>query len=787
VNLPILITVGLAIVALILVVLKGAGSQASPTRARTPAAKRRLAKRMRSQGKSAKAGELFQEAGDLETALETFLTAGLLARAAPIMEELGDLHAALEAYEAGGQHRKAGGVAEQLRDPIRAAQHYEMAKAWKEAARCWMAGGHHARAGSAWWKEREYARAAESFERAGRWVEAGKIYRLLLDAVRKGDGGEILKKTYDPAELGKRAGRCYSAAGQRRQAADCLALGGLFAEAATTYEAEGALVEAAGMTLRLGQSSAAADLLEQAGRAEQAAAIRARLNLEAGEHLEAAQHLEQAGDLEGAARVWSQLGEHARAAALYEHQENWVSAAMEWMQASEPRRAAQAWERAGDPEQAVELYRTAGDVPNELRLREAAREWVRAGELRLLAGDLEGAEHVLKQVSDEAEDRREACRLLGDVYRAGGNAAAAAVKYRQAVEEAKPTAANAESFYWAGVCSFEAKEHKTALSLLLTLRELDPTYRDIQARLEEVQRVVAEELVRSGTAPGRYERKDKLGQGGMGAVYRAKDLVLNREVALKLLPPKETGHPKAREWFLREARSAAVLNHPNIVTIYDFGEVDGDLFIAMECVEGCSLKALFERQGPLDEETLYEVFIQACDALIYAHARGVIHRDVKPANLMWTPERRMKIADFGLAKMMSVAKDIMEEQARAAIEAQELESYGGSRKTSAFDTSQSRVFGTPAYMSPEQIRQSRISPSVDQYSLGVTLFELATGQVPFSRGNILRAHLSTPPPKPSSLRADLPEWLETVILRCLQKRPADRFEDLQALQDAVPH
>ena len=784
-SLPVVLIASLALIALVLVVLRAASAPDTPAQARTPAAKRRLAKRLQAKGHSAKAGELYLAAGDKAAALDTFLSAGLLARAAPILEETGDLHAALEAYEAGGEHAKAGHVAERMGDPVRAAQHHEMVRGWKDAARCWTAAGDHARSANAWWNQREYARAADAFERAERWLEAARIYRAMLDAVNKGDASGAVKKSYDPAELGKRAGRCFARAGEMRHAADSLAIGGLLAEAAQAYASVGAREAAAAMYLRLGRFADAADMLEQDGKREQAAAIRARVELDAGNHRMAAAQLERAGDLEGAARLLTRLGEHLRAATLYERKESWVSAALSWVQAGREAMAAAAWERAGDRDQAVALYRGVGDAANELRLRESAGEWVRAGELRLQTGDAGGAEQVLKRVGEEDPAHREACRLLGEAYRAQGNPSAAAVKYRQAVEERRPGAATAETYYWAGVSAQEAREHRTALSLLTQLREFDPTYRDIQVRLEDVQRAVADEVVRSGTAAGRYERRDMLGQGGMGTVYRALDVVLDREVAFKVLPPRQTGHPKAREWFLREARSAAVLNHPNIVTVFDFGEIDGDLFMAMELVHGATLKAVYDRQGPMSVGMLTQVTSQACDALEYAHDRGVIHRDIKPANLLWTPAGRLKITDFGLAKMISLDPEAVQDpDDLRANEASAL--LRASRRQRKQDTSQSRLFGTPAYMSPEQIHQKRVGPKADLYALGVMLFELATGRLPFTTANLLQAHLYDRPEKPRAVRPDLPEWFDEMVMNCLRKDPAKRFDGAAAMRAALP-
>lgn len=783
-EIPPLLTLTAISVSVLLVILlllrsaAGLGGKAPST----PAAKRRLAKRLRSQGRPAKAGELFLEAGDKDLALQTWLKAGLLVRAAPLLEDKGDLALARDAFESAGDHDSCARVSEKMSDPVSAATHYEALHRWPDAARCWAAAGANIRSGNAWWNAKEFLKAAEAYEAGGGALEAAKAYRVLLDASRSAASGEGLHKTYDLGLLGQRAGAAFQRAGHPREAAESFALGGRWAEAGALYEQAGALVEASQCHVRMGSLPRAADLLDLAGLKDQASAVRARVSLSSGDVHQAAKELEAAGDLEGAATLLMQVGDARDAAELYERAGNPVSAALAWVQAGDSVRAARAWEAAGDPSQAVELYRQGGDTHNELRLREAAGDRVRAGELHLLHGSLDAAEAVLRKVGEEAPDYRAACRLMGEIYRLQGNLTAAAVRYRQSVEGERPDSGSVEAWYWAAVCSLESEELTAALALLNTVREYDPTFRDVQRKLEDCQRRVAEEVVRGSGAEGRYERGELLGKGGMGSVFRARDTVLERQVAFKVLAPEATGHPKAREWFLREARSAASLNHPSIVTVFDFGELDGDLFIAMELVEGTNLKDLLKNMGPLPLERLRDVMMQAADALGFAHERGVIHRDIKPANLLWSDEDRLKITDFGLAKMTTVEGVVIGElqgPSKAGIIRRRTRSQAG-------ETSQSRVMGTPAYMSPEQIRFRRVSPAADQYSLGISMFEMATGRVPFPSGNMLRSHLHDPPPPLRQLRAELPEWFDHVVMRCLEKDPANRFADVFDLRAAIP-
>jgi serine/threonine-protein kinase len=242
----------------------------------------------------------------------------------------------------------------------------------------------------------------------------------------------------------------------------------------------------------------------------------------------------------------------------------------------------------------------------------------------------------------------------------------------------------------------------------------------------------------------------------MGVVYRARDTVLNRVVAFKILSDKLKSSTTAVEYFLREARASAALSHPNIVTLFDAGEQNGQYYMAMELVEGETLKSILQRRGHFPEKLLRYVTIHACRGLAYAHDKGLIHRDIKSGNLMLTKDRQIKIMDFGLAKFV---EEVQKENTRAV--------------------------GTPYYMSPEQIRGRELDPRSDIYSLGITLFECATGMVPFAKGDLSYHHVHTPPTQPRQYNAKLSRRMNAVIMRCIQKDPADRFQSAKEILKAV--
>ena len=265
------------------------------------------------------------------------------------------------------------------------------------------------------------------------------------------------------------------------------------------------------------------------------------------------------------------------------------------------------------------------------------------------------------------------------------------------------------------------------------------------------------------TRLGTYEIISLLGIGGMGEVYRAKDLRLGRDVAIKVLMDEMASNADRLARFEREARAVAGLNHPNIVTIFSVEYEDGIHFLTMELIEGQDLSQLVSPDGmPLSR--ILELHIPLADALAAAHDRGVIHRDLKPANVMVTRDGRLKVLDFGLAKLV---------ETEPSLEADH-------RATASMPLSaQGQIFGTLPYMSPEQIRGEKLDARSDLFSLGIILYELATGLRPFkgkTSADVSSAILRDTPEPLSHIRSDLPVDLERLIIWCLKKNPRERIQ-----------
>lgn len=256
---------------------------------------------------------------------------------------------------------------------------------------------------------------------------------------------------------------------------------------------------------------------------------------------------------------------------------------------------------------------------------------------------------------------------------------------------------------------------------------------------------------------GRYQVIGLIGSGGMANVFRARDLNLQRDIAVKILREDFIEDPSFQARFLQEARSAANLLHPNIVTIHDFGHDEHRYFIVMEYVDGKDLKSFIRESDHLPIDQALELMIQICEAVGYAHRAGLVHCDLKPQNILVSPDGRAKVTDFGIS--LALASIDPDEQTDI-------------------------VWGSPKYFAPEQAAGTAPSPSSDVYALGIILYEMLTGKLPFqadSSERLAELHQTLPPPSPRSLNPEISPILESILLKVLSKEPAARYRTADQL------
>ncbi len=255
----------------------------------------------------------------------------------------------------------------------------------------------------------------------------------------------------------------------------------------------------------------------------------------------------------------------------------------------------------------------------------------------------------------------------------------------------------------------------------------------------------------------RYQLLEPLGKGGMAVVYRARDLMLERLVAVKVLREDYSNDPAFLERFRQEAKAAANLSHPNIVTVHDFGLDNGQLFLVMEYVPGTDLKTLVKQRGRFSPEEAVPLLIQACAGIGYAHRAGLVHCDVKPQNMLVTPDMRLKVADFGIARALATIHP---------------------------DEQSDVVWGSPQYFAPEQASGAAPAPASDVYSLGIIMYEMLTGSLPFqatTASDLARLHVEVEPPLLSEMIPDISPTLEQILAKVLSKEPSQRYRTADQL------
>jgi len=803
-------------------------------------------------GENEKAGDLYRQAGAVEMAAEQYKLASLPVKAADMLSGAGHHEQAAPLYERSQVWEQAAEAYRKTQSWKKAEACYLKAGKKLLAARMWEDAGQPAKAAAFFKEAGRLDRAADLLEKTGKPAEAAELLEKSFFVAIAGlaDKKAALVKD-DVRKLEERIVTLWRSADMAERALDFYLKSGLLLKAAELCLEIGKPEQAIELFLKAGAEDRAAQLYDAQGESLKASRLRGDTSMRRGELFSAARHYEEAGEMRLSAQAYLELNEVARAAAMYEKAGDLSQAGHLLAKSGDWSGAAERFERAGDLDGALRCYDTMKDVQKRAGVLLRAGKNVRAASELLKTGRWDEAISALQKVDPASSDSVSANGLMGAALLEKGMHKIALEKLELALASGQaPTQGGLtklECQYYRGRALEGLGDLEKAVRAYETVVSVDADFRDALHRIAALQERLAQaprgapqgggftynadaaktemlgsrmqaggggpvaapptEMVakrpsgeRAGAralevaaqgrsvdrppsqieqsamtagprlsvdprtpAPGllqhgRYRIMEEIGRGGMGVVYKCTDTLLDRIVAYKVLSAQIRDFPAALENFLREAKSAARLHHPNVVTLFDFGESESGYYMTLEYVAGKNLRQ-FMKAAP-DKETMRGVLIGICHGLAYAHSQNVVHRDVKPSNILISDlDHRAKILDFGLAK-------IIEDVSATA----------------------SGVLGTPWYMSPEQVLGTTVDSRSDLYSLGVTLFEVLTGELPFKGRDFGYHHVHTIPPSPHAVNAAAvgPD-MDKIILKCMEKKPEDRFSGADEIAEALKH
>ncbi len=696
--------------------------------------------------------------------------------AARLAEEMGDLPSASLYYLKAGDLKAAGEV--ELRQENR-----------EKAAWMFSRGGEHARAAEIFEALGEFESAADQYDKGGfaekaalLYVRAGKhmTAALLFERLIAAGAEEPGSYRSESERAGilryhRYCGELFVKAGVPSRGAPHLETALLYEQAADAWRLAGQIDKAADILLRLQKPEEAARLLREAGKdvSSLSPAVQAELLARQGKHREAAEIYEKAGSLFRAAESWKEAGDLLKAASLFEKEGEMDQAADLYVRAGRPAEAARILEGARDFRQAADLFRQAGRVEDAARVYLKAGDPIAAARLHYEKKDYDACIKALQKVGADDRDYRKACFLLGRIFAEQGLHTLAVDKFTAAVD-GEDVNDDTVLIYYSLALAHEANlRPREALAVYQKIISYDYGYKDALARMRAIENQPLKTLAARGgsrSAPeesgwaevGRFRIEGSLGAGKLGEVFRGTDTELGRPVAIRRLW-EGSGEAGKVDRFLKEAAAAAQLRHPNIVSVYDTGADQQGRFIVSELAEGRTLRALLKDKVRFEVHRILEIGAQILQALDHAHGKGTLHRNLRPENIFIGRDDHVAVADFGLGVRLS------------DLSTQEL--------------STGRLI---QYTPPENLLKDRVDHRSDLYSFGVILYEMAVGRPPFEGNDVGHQHVNVPVPMPGPGERPIPEFLKTIILRCLEKDKERRYPDAKAvledltLKEVVP-
>ncbi len=699
-------------------------------------------------------------------------------------EEIGDYKRALSSYEAGEQYNEMGELYEKLRNETQAIEIYKKSGNFDKLVQLYMKRKNVDMAGNVleqsnrfqeaaelYYNHGKYDRAAQIYERKGFYKKAAFIYEKSGDLKRAAinfekwflsnadtsvgfhDSNQLDKDLYKAVDL-------YLKLGDVERAYELLLKNNKFDKAAKCavrlerYEEAATLFEKAQLPLN------AAEIYEKIGKQNLACQLRGEDALARGKTVDAAEWFKKGEDYIRAAEFFEWEKEFEKAAYCYFMNQNYLASADNYLKAQKEEEAARMFELGREWKAAADISFKYKKFQKSGELYEKAEAFFNAGNSFLKVDDDKRALANFQQVKEDSPDYEMAITQMSNIFLRTRKPQLVIEKVGKLLRDKAIDKSNLEWYYMLGQAYENAGDFKKAFEIYQGIQAEDYAFKDVHQKIKDVETLIKKykemELVQDNSAQ-RYKILKKAGEGGMGVVYRAEDTVLQRVVALKVLNKSFIKDKRSLERFYAEARSTASLSHSNIVTVYDVGQLNEDYFISMEFIEGENFMEIIRKKKTFTIPQVLFIAIKLLKALDYSHKKGIIHRDIKPHNIMITRQKEIKIMDFGLAVIRGETK-----KGETGV-----------------------ITGTPYYMSPEQIQGVKIDHRTDIYSAGATIFHLITGKVPFKGENVFYQHLFEAVPPITKYRNDVPQKLISIVEKCMSKRREDRYQSAQEILNDI--
>lgn len=709
----------------------------------------RDAKRARKQNMFLKSGKIYEEIGEFKKALQVYEEGQEYDVMGELLEKLNKESEAIEIYKKSGNSDNLVKLLLKRKNIEAAGTVLENNNRFQEAAELYYNYERYEKAAQIYEKKGFYKKAAYIYEKGGNLKKAaGNFEKWFITSFDTTVGYQSSKQLEQ--ELLK-AVDLYSQLNELEKAYDLLIKYGKFEKAGELAVKMNRISDAAKNFEKAQLPLKAAEMYEQMDQPKIAFLLRGENAFAKGNTLEAAEWFLKGEDYTRAAELFEWDKKYTKAAHCYFMNQNFLGAADNYLKDNNEEEAAKMFEMGREWKMAANISLKYGKFQKAGELYENAQEFFKAGASFIKVDDDRRALANFQLVPVDSPDFNSAITHMANIFLKNRKPQLVIEKIEKLLGENQIDKSNIEWFYVLGQAYENAGNFKKAFEIYQLILTEDYSFKDVHQKIKDVENLIQKykemELI-SEDSSERYRIIEKIGEGGMGVVFKAEDTVLKRVVALKILNKTLVADKRNLERFFSEARSTASLTQANIVTVYDVGQIKDDYFISMEYIEGENFMSLIRRKKTFSASQIIFIAIKLFKALDYSHRKGIIHRDIKPHNIMITKQKEIKIMDFGLAVIL------------------------GDQKKGESGV----ITGTPYYMSPEQIQGIPVDHRTDIYSSGTTLFHLTTGHVPFKGENIFYQHLFDPVPAIKKYRADVPEKLCYIIEKCMEKKREQRFQ-----------